>query len=406
MILFRKIKSGMILLLSGIKNAFSKIGSFIRVAGQAIKCSSALRQTKKDLPRTTSASELFASFLPDHGSVETNFGFVNKTPTLDLSIIIASYNVENYIKECLDSVLSQATQYKLEVVLVNDGSTDRTKEIVSGYSDERIRYYEQKNAGQSAARNFAIRNSRGSYIMILDSDDQLCPGSIEHLMNLAAKTQSDIVEGGISRFYQTFEFQPQKKLRIKTLCGKKKTNYILKSSGYSCAKVYKRELWNQVRYPIGYIFEDVISKFVLRRIANSVTLTNQEVYAYRWNPASTSHGGNQKKKLDSLLVFPRIVTICDQNRVPKDKLFYLLSLNHIGLLNYITTRFLDDQMRRVCFAVMRQQLLAVQPQKQYGLPFWFALLNRAILTGNYDAWELIAGTIQKYHLLKKYREIN
>lgn len=406
MVIFRKAKSGVILLFSCAKKVFSAILSAIKVTGLAIKCFFTLHKKTDALPDFDSSKEIFDAFLPDSGGLDVNFGFVNKTPSVDLSIIIASYNAENYIKECLDSVLNQTTQYKLEIILVNDGSTDRTKEIVSGCSDERIRYYEQENAGQSAARNFAIRNSRGSYIMILDSDDQLCPGSIEHLMNLAIQTQSDIVEGGISRFYQTFEFQPQKKIRIKTLCGKKKANYILKSFGYSWAKVYKRELWDQVRYPVGYIFEDVISKFVLRRIANSVTLTNQEVYAYRWNPASTSHGGNQKKKLDSLLVFPRIVTICDQNKVPKDKLFYLLSLNHIGLLNYITTRFLDDQMRRFCFAVMREQLLAVQPQKQYGLPLWFALLNRAILTGNYDAWNLIAETIQKYHLLKKYREIN
>ena len=405
MILFRKIKSLFVRIGIAFKKCFAAIGRACSLACAKRQCRAALRNNQPLLTPPDWEAQ-FSAFLPDRGRNETELGFL-ESPSVDLSIIIAAYNVEQYIKECIHSALRQETKYNIEVIVVNDGSTDGTKEqLAAELADPRLRYYEQANAGQSAARNFAIRHSRGRYIMVLDADDLLCPGSIDHLMDLAIKTKSDIVEGGISRFYQAFEFQLQKNIRIKTLQGKKKANYILKSVGYSWAKVYKRELWDRVRYPVGYIFEDVISKFVLRRIASSITLTSQKVYAYRWNPASTSHGKNQKKKLDSLLVFPKIVAVCDQNNVPKDKLFYLLSLNHIGFLNYITTRSLEEEMRRVCFAVMRQQLLTVQPQKQYGLPFWFALLNRAILTGNYSAWELIAGTIQKYHLLKKYREIN
>ena len=346
-------------------------------------------------------------FLPDHGKLNTDFGFIDNASTVDLSIIIATYNAEKYIKDCLDSILNQSTKFKIEVIIVNDGSTDETKKIISGYlSDPRIIYYEQANAGQSAARNFAIKHSKGTYIMIVDSDDILCDGSIDCLMNLAIKTKSDIVEGNIIKFYNSFELPFQRKTKSKTFRGTSKNKYILRSFGYSCAKVYRRELWANVRYPEGYIFEDVISKFVLRRLANQVTVTNQFVYAYRWNQSSTSHGNNQKKKLDSVLVFPKIVNICEQNQIQKDRILYLLSLNHLGLLNYITTNFLNEKNRKLCFFKIREQLIAIKPAKKVSLPIWFWFLERAIINGNYDAWVLIAKSIQKYKLLKKYREIN
>lgn len=404
-ILFRKIKSLFVRIGIAIKKCFAAVGRARALARAKRQCRAVL-QNGHPLLAPPDWKAQFSTFLSDRGRCETEFGFL-EPPSVDLSVIVAAYNVEPYVKECIHSVLRQETKYNMEVIIVNDGSTDGTKEqIAAALADPRLRYYEQANAGQAAARNFAIRRSRGRYLMVLDADDLLTPGSIDFLMDLAAKTQSEIVEGAILRFHGNFAPPEQKRVKTKTLEGAAKDNYILTSYGYSVAKIYRRELWEKVRYPVGYIFEDVISKFVLRRLAKRITVTDRLVYGYRWNPNSSSHGKIEKKALDSILVFPHIAQSCVQNGVSTDRVFYLLALNHIGVLNHYTTAQFAEKERNLCFWALREQLMAIQNCKKGKLPFWFSLLEKAILAGNFEAWDLAAQTIRKYGLLKQYREIN
>ena len=88
----------------------------------------------------------------------------------DVSIIIPIYNASKYLKRCLDSVINQ-TKTELEIILINDGSTDNSEEIIKGYKDKRIRYFKNKNQGIGKTRNFGITKATGKYIMFLDSDD-------------------------------------------------------------------------------------------------------------------------------------------------------------------------------------------------------------------------------------------
>ena len=328
----------------------------------------------------------------------------------DLSIIVPIFNAQSFIRECLDSILQQITRFSFEVIIVDDGSTDDTLRIVKEkYSDERIVIFEQSNKGQSAARNNGLDHSKGKYLMVVDADDILLPNAIESLMNAAVSTNSDIAEGCVVRFYDSITDEMINdsigKNRIES--NKNNPRFVLTTYGYSVAKVYKRELWTTLRYPEGYIFEDVISKFILRRKANQVAFIEDVVYGYRMNnPNSTSHGTNKMKKLDSIWVLPKVFDLCEQEQAPRDDVFYLLSLNHIGLLNYITTRAHDMDVRLACFAEMRKQLTSIQDCRPKHMPLMFKLLDRAILENKFDAWEYIAGTINKYGMLKKWREIN
>ena len=88
----------------------------------------------------------------------------------DVSIIIPIYNASKYLKRCLDSVINQ-TKTELEIILINDGSTDNSEEIIKEYKDKRIRYFKNKNQGIGKTRNFGITKATGKYIMFLDSDD-------------------------------------------------------------------------------------------------------------------------------------------------------------------------------------------------------------------------------------------
>ena len=128
---------------------------------------------------------------------------MKKTEKLPLiSIIIPFYNNEKYINECLDSVLNQDYP-NIEIVAMNDGSTDNTGKILQDYSkkDKRIKYYSAKNSGVSAARNNALSKATGDYICLVDQDDTIDSNYISYFYNLISKNNADI-----ATTYQPFKF--------------------------------------------------------------------------------------------------------------------------------------------------------------------------------------------------------
>lgn len=335
-------------------------------------------------------------------------GFIS-TKELDLSIIIPVYNGERYIEECLESVLSQNSLYSFEIIVVNDGSNDRTGEILSHYEkDSHVKIINQENAGQSAARNNALLYSRGGYIMFLDCDDILLPFAIDLLMNAAIKYDSDVVEGDYVKFYNriTSEMIMESKTRFHIESNGISPEFVLTSSGYSWAKLYRRELWENLRFPEGYIFEDIITKFILRRISNKVVYIGEVVYGYRISYSSSSHTGKSQKYVSSVQVLPKVIGLCKTNHVPMDGVFYLLCLNHIGLLNRVTTKNQSEDIQRICFEEMQVQLKQIQDTRPKKLPFYFRLLEYTILNSDFFGWKMVADLILDYSLLPKWREIN
>ena len=116
--------------------------------------------------------------------------------TVLISIIIPVYNAEEFIGMMLDSVQNQ-TYGMLDIILVNDGSTDGTKNVCMPYleKDKRFQYYEQQNRGPSAARNFGLRKAKGDYILFVDADDLLPVKAIEQFVDCVMETEADIIVG-------------------------------------------------------------------------------------------------------------------------------------------------------------------------------------------------------------------
>lgn len=110
----------------------------------------------------------------------------------DISIIVPIYNAEKYLNKCIDSILNQ-TKKELEIILVNDGSTDNTEKLIKSYKDKRIKYFKNTNHGIGYTRNFGIDKATSKYIMFLDSDDYLEKTSCEKLFNKIEKDKLDIV---------------------------------------------------------------------------------------------------------------------------------------------------------------------------------------------------------------------
>ena len=105
---------------------------------------------------------------------------------IDISIIVPIYNAEKYLKKCLDSLVNQ-TKKELEFILINDGSTDKSEEIVKTYKDERIKYFKNKNQGIGKTRNFGIEKAKGEFLTFLDADDEFFQGAFE-------KAKADVAE--------------------------------------------------------------------------------------------------------------------------------------------------------------------------------------------------------------------
>ncbi|MFM0682279.1 SP_1767 family glycosyltransferase [Streptococcus suis] len=209
-----------------------------------------------------------------------------------ISVIVPVYNVKPYLARCLDSLLKQ-THTNFELLLVNDGSKDGSAFILEEYAkkDSRIRVIHQENMGVSAARNRAIDEAKGSYITFIDSDDFVEDFYLEHLYQAAVSSGSDIAATNFSSFneerqsflfYHTKESYFQKVYSVQEwmdLEGDMKNNMHLAFT-FSPLKLFKRELFGDIRYPVGRLREDDATIYKLYLKANQIHFTNEGTYYY------------------------------------------------------------------------------------------------------------------------------
>ncbi|MGI2134131.1 glycosyltransferase family 2 protein [Shewanella baltica] len=205
-----------------------------------------------------------------------------------VSIIIAAYNAEKYIDECLLSIVNSS--YKnIEVIVVDDGSIDNTPALLSCYtsSDSRVIAFRKENGGASSARNFALKYCTGSLIAIVDADDFIAKDSIEILVNTFKEKQCDIA------LYEVFLFTNKNKVqKFKKSIGRIDLSNIeaLKLSldwDITTLGIYKRELFNNVSFYETNIHGDEFTSRKLFYNANKISLTEAK-YFYRINEESVS----------------------------------------------------------------------------------------------------------------------
>lgn len=174
----------------------------------------------------------------------------------DISIIVPIYNAEKYLKKCIDSLVNQ-TKKELEILLINDGSTDKSEEIINSYHDSRIKYYKNKNQGIGKTRNFGIEKSTGKYIMFIDSDDYLDENACEILYNKAENDKLDIVLCDFYKLYDSGKLEEVKQPSFKN-SSLKDNPKILNENLSPWAKIYKRELIikNDIKFIENLKYED------------------------------------------------------------------------------------------------------------------------------------------------------
>ena len=231
------------------------------------------------------------------GTVTANNSISN---TIDLTIIVPAYNVESYIEQCMDSILRQETKYAYEVIIVNDGSTDGTQNIIHRYkSIDNIRIINRINGGLSAARNSALEVSNGRYLMFVDSDDYILPYAIEKLLDKAYKYDADIVEGSAFSFFEDGRISKFFKHRDSTAS----ISAFGKLYGYPWGKIVKSTMFRNIKFPEQFWFEDTLFAMIIYPKANIVHTVSDEVYAYRVNMKGiTQSARNNPRAIESLWI--------------------------------------------------------------------------------------------------------
>lgn len=218
-----------------------------------------------------------------------------------LSIIVPIYNVEKYILECVESINKYLID-DVEVICVNDGSKDASIEILENYisslAEKKRKQFvlvNQENQGLSAARNTGIELAKGKYLAFLDSDDVLNNNFFEELIKIIKKYYPDIIEFSANRFDER-----KKSISSNYLLALKEdglyecdeallTEICNRSSWYAWKCIYRKELFSDIRYPVGFNFEDAQTTPYLYAKSKTIYFLNIELVGYRINQNSISN---------------------------------------------------------------------------------------------------------------------
>ena len=233
-------------------------------------------------------------------------GKENSFMTEKITVIVPVYNVENYLNKCLDSLINQ-TYKNLEIIVINDGSTDNSGEICQEYAqkDNRIIYVEQENGGLSDARNAGLERMTGSYVTFVDSDDWVEPNYVEVLHNKLIGYQADIAIGNYYSYNEDeamYYFHVNSESYYEKLYdnisifenlydAKQMKSFSLISAW---GKLYKAELFDYIRFDKGKLGEDGYINQKLYLLVQKVIYINQGLYAYRQRSGSITKTWTEK----------------------------------------------------------------------------------------------------------------
>lgn len=219
-----------------------------------------------------------------------------------ISVVIPVYNVEAYLDRCIKSVLNQ-TYDNLQIILVDDGSKDESGKICENYMkiDSRILVIHQENQGLSGARNTGIKSAKGDYITFIDSDDYIENDYIEYLFDLATKYNAEISICTHRAIYETGlelsresdkEFVMNKEEALKNML------YYQDFDVSAWAKLYEKDLFKNVCFPIRRYYEDAATTYKLIDLSNKIAFGGQSKYNYMIRNNSIVNNNNYKSKLD------------------------------------------------------------------------------------------------------------
>lgn len=292
---------------------------------------------------------------------------------LKISIIIPVYNSEKYLEDCLNSAINQ-TLKEIEIICVNDGSIDKSLEILNQYSskDKRIITITQKNAGAGSARNLGIEKANGEYILFLDSDDWIYPKTCEYLYSKAQKNQTDLIifkminyDNESQKFYKTdyYDIEPLKEFFTDSVYNLNDFNdkiFYLAVSPVN--KFYKKDFIDSIgaKFIEGLIFED--NPFFFNVILNAKrVLFYDEYFYFRRRVKNSITSSIDQKHFDIIPITDLIIEIFKENNL--FKIFKKKLLNKkVTLIKHEYNKF-DGENRSIFFKLLKNDFNVIRKDK-------------------------------------------
>ena len=222
-----------------------------------------------------------------------------------ISVIVPIYKVEQVLKRCVDSILSQ-TYENLEIILVDDGSPDQCPAICDAYArqDARIKVVHKKNGGLTSAWKEGVRHAEGEWLGFVDSDDFLDSRMLETLCRDLQEQNADVAVVGFRLFEREEELAPAEfTVPVQCMTGREAIRSTLVSDelgDFAWNKLYKRELFRDVRYPLGRMMEDQGTTYRIFQQCSKVVYRPVPLYYYYQRPDSILHRRNMKFYEDKL----------------------------------------------------------------------------------------------------------
>lgn len=249
---------------------------------------------------------------------------------INISVIVPIYNVEQYIKKCLDSLAAQKLD-SIEILMVNDGTKDKSGEIAKEYAEkwpDKFRYFVKANGGLSDARNYALPYVRGKYVAFVDSDDYVAANMFSELWNVALKTNADIVECELEKVYSDHNeriYLPDKYKNI--------GDYMLNARVCVWNKIYRVAWLNNINvmFPKGLLYEDLCFFYEITPYLTQMPVTvHIPLYYYRQREGSIL-SNSTIKILDIHKIFENIFNFYNEKNL-EDEFIQIVEYKYVKTL--------------------------------------------------------------------------
>ena len=287
-----------------------------------------------------------------------------------ISIIVPIYNVEKYIRLCVDSIINQ-TYRNIEIILVDDGSPDECPKICDEYvgKDSRIRVIHKVNGGLSDARNAGMKIATGDWLGFVDSDDYIHPKMYEILLNNAKNTNSDlsVCNFDLVKESECCDFSLDGGVRLieqpvrEFLCNK-----VFSANSWN--KLYKRQLFDGIEFPVGLLYEDLATTYKIVDRAERVVLSDDKLYAYVQRGNSIMNNTRFLMKPDKVSIVQEMWCFFDRKYNDEDLkagiLEYLISdiFNMLGVNTWVENKpyrvYLNRFMKGKWFHILKNRKLS------------------------------------------------
>lgn len=286
-----------------------------------------------------------------------------------ISVIVPVYNVSAYLDKCVKSLLCQ-TYKNIEIILVDDGSTDDCPSKCDNYAkqDSRVTVMHKPNGGLSSARNVGLKNASGEYVMFVDSDDWVKPEFCQEGMKAMLENKVDMASFGLCFVYDDHVINIRAK-SPKILEANDAIAYLITNEvpifNYLCNKIFKHSLFDNIKFLVGYRFEDIAIAYHLIDKARKIFVSDKVTYYYLQRGGSITSTYNDTRSVsDRFFILNQRLEFLD-NRYPKAYKLALKEISDLAIDILLTHYFHLDLVRKAISLLHhhKREILSVNHSK-------------------------------------------